>query len=446
MKRCHEIGALLIILTVAPVFAQVGGASGSTGDQMLMPAPVSGQAFATEVTSEERRNYLRAGVTFTGAYNDNAFLGASGQPESDVSYTIMPTISWDETNSRLHWLLSYAPGFTFYQRESSMNQTDQNAILSFEYRLSPHVTLSAQDRFQKSSNVFNQPDPTSTTVVSGGTQEPNFSIITPDADRLTNSGNLGINYQFARNAMIGANGNVSNLYFPNASEVPGLYNSDSEGGTVFLSLRASQKHYFGATYQYQRFLSYPFGTSAKTQTQGAMFFYSFSPTTRLSFSFFGGPQYSDSAPTAFPGELPTTEVRAWSPAAGASFNWRGKLSSFALSYSQIISGGAGLEGAVHMDSATASVRQRISKALSGSLSGGYTKNEVLAGSVPFVSNGHTIQGTASLQQQFGQNLSLALGYTRLYQSYPGVAVISTAPSTNREFISLSYQFLRPLGQ
>ena len=64
----------------------------------------------------------------------------------------------DETTSRLHFILTYAPGFTFYQRESSLNEADQNASINFQYRLSPHVTFSARDGFQKSSSVFNQPD------------------------------------------------------------------------------------------------------------------------------------------------------------------------------------------------------------------------------------------------------------------------------------------------
>ena len=36
-----------------------------------------------------------------------------------------------------------------------LNETDQNASIDFQYRLSPHVTLSAHETdFQKSSNVF----------------------------------------------------------------------------------------------------------------------------------------------------------------------------------------------------------------------------------------------------------------------------------------------------
>ena len=98
-------------------------------------------------------------MTFSSAYSDNV-LGATGSnsgPVSDVSYSVWPTLALDETTTRLHWTLNYAPGFTFYQRTSSRNEADQNASIDFQYRLSPHVTFSAHDGFQKSSSVFNQP-------------------------------------------------------------------------------------------------------------------------------------------------------------------------------------------------------------------------------------------------------------------------------------------------
>ena len=187
----------------------------------------------------------------------------------------------------MHAELTYAPGFTFYQRVSYRNEADQNASINFQYRLSPHVTFSAQDGFQKSSSVFNQPDLASAGSVSGGAQSPNFSVIAPIADRVSNSGNVGIAYQFARNTMMGASGTFSNLHYPNPAEVPGLYDSSSQGGSAFYSLRISKMHYIGATYQYQRLLSYPIGGLAETQTHAALAFYTVYPTTKLSLSFFG---------------------------------------------------------------------------------------------------------------------------------------------------------------
>jgi hypothetical protein len=206
-------------------------------------------------------------------------------------------------------------------------------------------------------------------------------------------------------------------------------------------------HYIGATYQYQRLLSYPIGGLAETQTHAALVFYTVYPTTKFSLSFFGGPQYSDTIqPPSPPLQPQSSEIRAWTPAAGVSMNWQGRLTSFSLSYSHVISSGGGLIGAVKMDSASVSFRQQITKTLNGSLSGSYVQNSLLGTSLAAMNNGHSVMGTASLQQLVGEHFSVQLGYSRIHQNYSGVTVLALAPNTNREFISVSYQFSRPLGR
>jgi hypothetical protein len=364
-----------------------------------------------------------------------------------MSYSVAPTLALDETMPRLHLVATYAPGFTFYQRESSLNEADQNASLNFQYRLSPHVTFTARDSFQKSSSVFNQPDLASAAAVSGGAQGANLSVIAPIADHLSNSGNVGIAYQFAANAMVGASGTFTNLHYPDPAQVPGLYDSASQGGSAFYSLRVSKMHYIGVTYQYQRLLSYPAPGTNETQTHALFLFYTLYATPRFSISVFGGPQYAEIGPqfsNTVP--IPSPASQSWNPAAGGSLSWQGRLSNVALSYSHTISSGGGLIGAVRMDSASASLRQQLARRLSASVAGGYAENEVLSATPLVGSNGHTLSGTASLQQQFGQHLNVQLGYTRLHQDYSAVAVLATTPNTNREFISISYQFSRPLGR
>lgn len=423
------------------------GETDSPGDRMLAPPPVSGRPYPIVLTSQERSNYLRGGIAFTSAYSDNAVGSVEGHPISDVSYSVAPFVALDTTTPREHLILTYAPGYTLYQRISARNEADQNAAIDFQCRLTPHVTFSAWDSFQKSSNVFNQPGPGSGAEVSGGAQSPNFSVIAPIADRLANSGNAGITYQFSLNSMIGASGTFSNLHYPNSAQVPGLYDSSSQAGAAFYALRVSKIHYFGATYQYQKLASYPTAGLSETQTHGVFLFYTIYPTSRFSVSLFGGPQYSDTIqPVPPPPQLQLPPARAWTPAAGGSLSWQGRLNSFAVSYSHIISGGAGLIGAVHMDSATASVHQQITKTFSAFVAGGYVQNDLLASLLPGATHGHSVSGTVSLQQQFGQHLNLQLGYMRLHQDYSNVSVLALTPNTNREFVSVSYQFARPLGR
>ena len=478
MKLFETISIGLVWLAAAPLWSQdqqrpvpSPAATGpmsdvstnEDADRMLTPPPVSGQSYPTSVASGERSNYLRGGLAFTSAYTDNAVGSVNGAPVSDVSYSVAPFLTLDETTPRLHFTLTYAPGFTFYQRESSRNEEDQYASINLQYRLSPHVTFSARDGFQKSSSVFNQPDLASFTAVSGSTQEGNFSVIAPIADQLSNSGNVGITYQFAANSMVGAGGTFTNLHYPNqATEVPGLFNSSSQGGLAFYSVRISKINNFGATYQYQRLASYPAPGTNVTQTHALLLFYTLYPTKRFSISVFGGPQYADVGPQfsntppppppactsngVLPGGCPTPAFRSWNPSAGGSLGWQGRLSSLAISYAHLISSGGGLIGAVKMDSVSVSIHQQLSRTLSASVGGGYAQNDVFTATPLIGGNGHTLSGTASLQQQVGQHLNLQLGYTRLHQDYSTVAVLAATPDTNREFVSISYQFSRPLGR
>ena len=440
------------LLMAVPAWSQVDTNSTapaspvSDSAPMLTPPSVSGQSYPTAPASEARSNYLRYGLTFTSAYSDNATESSSG-PVGEASYSLSPTIALDETTSTLHSVLSYSPGFTFYQKTSGLDASDQTVSIDEHYRVSPHVTLSGGDSFHKSSSVFNQPDQGSASV-SGGAQAPNLSVVAPIAELLSNTGNVGATYQFAANGMVGGNGTFTNLHYPNPAQVPGLSDSSSQGASAFSSLRISKMHYVGVNYQYQRLVSYPTEGLNETQTHAIFFFYTLYASTAFSLSFFGGPQHSDTVqPPLPPLNIQLPAARAWTPAAGGRLSWQGRLTSAAVSYKHIISGGGGLFGAVHLDSASASIQQQIARSLSGSIAASYAQNDVLGSPLSGgASNGHTVSGTASLQKQFGEHINLQFGYTRLHQSYSGVAVLSTNPDTNREFISVSYQFSRPLGR
>ena len=438
----------VILLAAAPLWAQVdasGAETAATGPgggegAMAIPAPVSEENYSMGFTSETRSNYLRGGLVFGSAYDDNVALGTTARPVSDVSYSVWPTISLDQTRSRLHWLLTYSPGYTFYQKTSSLNSENQNFAVDFRYRLSPHVTLSQRDSFQKTSNLLNQPNSDLTNQVSGGAFGPNNSLIAPIADVLTNNANATLTYQFSANGMIGVSGTFTNLHYPTQAQVPGLSDSSSRGGSAFYNRRLSKMHYIGASYQYQMFLANPMLGQSETQAHSVLLFYTlyFKPT--FSLSLFGGPQYSDTEQFG----VPTS--KAWSPAAGANLGWQGRLTSFAASYSRRINDGGGLSGAVHSNTADASLRRQLTRRLSASIGGNYANNRVLDALSQFNNNGHTVSGNASVQRQIGERLNLQLQYTRLHQSYNGIAALSSNPDRNRVAVNISYQISRPLGR
>ena len=296
------------------------------------------------------------------------------------------------------------------------------------------MTFSARDGFQKSSNVFNQPYLTSDGAVSGGTQVANFSVIAPIADLIRNSGDVSLTYQFSPNGMIGASGTFTTLRYPNPAQVPGLYDSSSQSGSAFYSRRISKMHYLGASYQYQRLVSYPTVGLNETQTHAVVLFYTLYANSRLSVSFFGGPQHSDTVCLA----------RCCSTARGEGVDangWRqselgGAFEQCRRELLHVISGGGGLFRAFTW---IARVRRCGNKlqALSGSVAGAYVQNNAVD-PFPRDHDGHSVSGTASVQQQFGEHVNLQLGYAT-HQSYSNVAVISLTQ------IRTGHSFLCPIN-
>ena len=440
----------LVSLAGMPVWAQADNsntvdteAARIGEDRMLTPPPVSGQAYPVALDADEHTNALRYGFIFSPAYSDNVLGLTTGHPVSDMSYSLWPTIGLDAATNRLHWDVAYAPGFTFYQRTSSRNEADQNANLSLQYRLSPHVTLSARDTFQRSSNVFNQPS-FGGQVFSGGVQGPNDSVIPPLADRLANYGNVGITYQYARNDMIGAAGSFSNLHYPDPSQVPGLFDSSSTAGSAFYTHRITQQDYVGVAYQYARLMSYPGGLDAETQTHSIFLFYTVYPNRRFSLSFFGGPQQYDTVQPDVPSlGYPALSLQRWSPAGGFSADWEGHFVSAALGYLHEVGESGGLVGATKADNASASIRLQLTRYLIASVTGSYANNQVIGFGEGL--NGHTASGVVGVTRQFGNHFAAQLGYMRVHQTYNAPAVAG-APDINREFVSFSYMFARPLGR
>lgn len=448
-KIFRRVSLSFALLSVgAPLWAQAGSSAnpgssgnGSAGDSpMVAPAPVSGEGYSLEFASETpRTNYLSGGVVLGAAY-DQGILSSTGSV-NDFDYSVAPTISFDQTRSRFRWDLSYSPGFTFYQKYSDLNQSSQNLGTKFSYRLSPHVTFSAQEAFSKTRGGYGEPCQSGGGVSCSSVTSPNTSIVAPTTDTISNNSTAQLTYQFSPGGMVGVTGNFSQLRYPNLSQVQGLNDSDAAGGSAYYTHRLSGKHYIGVTYQYQKYLTHP--DESATETQTVTLFYTFYLQQSLSFSVSGGPQYSDSS---VGGIVPLLPLRTWSPSGGVSVNWQGQHSSLAASYSRRVSDGGGLQGAVNYNGADASIRHQFSPTLSGTVSGDYSVNKVLDPQAQIGGlSGHSISGTVTLQRKLGEHFNATAGYLRLHQSYD-VTALSLTPTRDRVWLSIAYQFQRPLGR
>jgi len=408
---------------------------------MMTPPPVSGEAYPTLVGAETRTNYLTLGMIVNSAYDDNLLPGGSGKTVSDFTYSMWPTIMLNRTTPRQQESLTYNAGFTFYQPTSALNGVDQDANLNIQYRVSQHTTISLRDFFLQSSNVFSQSYPFFAGGVAGSAHPAPAALIIPFAAQISDAANGAISYQFGLNGMIGAGGSFSMLDFPKPSEAPGLYNSSASGASAFYSRRLSQMQYLGVVYQYSRSLAHPLNSQSETQTNAFLPFYTLYLNRTISLSLSGGPQHY----SADQSNLPASG--SWSPEVTASIGWQKNHVDLAGSYSRFVSGGGGLLGAFTSNLVNASVRWRMTRTLTLESAGLYTRltnaTPLLPASTP---GGRTTTGTISLQRAFGEHFSVLGGYDRLHEGYAGLTEISSAPDSDRVFVSITYQFTRPIGR
>jgi hypothetical protein len=445
----------LALLWVRPGWSQIGSipfevsTTSANESQMLTPPPVSTEGYPTTVGSQTRSNYLAVGLISNTAYDDNVQADVSSNSGGDVIYTISPTITLNRTSPRQQLTLSYSPGFTFYQHTSTLNAMDQSATVNFQYRLSQHTTINVSDSLQKSSNVFDQLYPVSGGAISGSSQTAPVAVDAPYADQLSNTANMAVSYQSSRNGMIGVSGIATELNYLNPSEASGFYNSKSLGGMDFYNQRLSSAQYVGVTYQYVRSESNSVTAQANPATyypdvQAHTFsaFYTIYLTPRmLSLSISGGPQYIDATQTLSPASS------SWTPSLTASIGWQRSHTNFAASYSRTITGGLGLSGAYESNSASASVSWQIARTWTIGSAGSYSNNKNVTSSV-LSSNlgGKTVSGTISVHHSISANLNMELGFSGLHQNYNNIAVLSSAPDSSREYISISYRLSRALGR
>lgn len=239
--------------------------------------------------------------------------------------------------------------------------------------------------------------------------------------------------------MLGASGTFNNLHYLDPSEVPGLYDSSSSGGAAFYSHRLSKRHYLGGHYQYSKTLAYPLNTVSTVQTNAIVLFYTLYVTPTFSISVSGGPQHYQLS------QFGLTPQRSWSPTVTTSVGWQGRHTNVSGSYSHTVFGGGGLVGVFKSDVFNTFGRWQFARYWNLGATGGYGNNRNVTPSA-FLSTegGHSIWVTATVNRQLTERLTVGAGYTRLQENY-GFIQSNHGANTDREFVTVSYHFQKPLG-
>ncbi|MGB6776103.1 MAG: hypothetical protein WBE45_17180 [Terriglobales bacterium] len=419
-----------------------GDAIDTSGDLPQIPALLGGTGISSAFASElERSNYLRGGLNVGAVYDSNALL--SSPAESNTGVSIFPNIKLEQSMSRMRYTLGYAGGLTVNENLASQNQQAQNVNFDSLFRLSPHVNLRIAENFFYTTGFF---DAGNGTEAVGGSGGPNASLITPLITQRSNVTTVETNYHFALNDLIGASGSFFDLHFGNLqSGSQPLTNTQTASGSVFWLHRIFRDDWGGITYHFDRITFDPGGGESQVHSFYAV--NTLNLSNRFTLTGFIGPQYSDNQGLApITGLL--TQSTDWSVAGGVDGGWKNLRTSVSAGYSRTISDGGGVLGAVWVQNVHGNFRRELVPGWTAALTASYGTNQSIT--VPFASSANSVNLTSAgiaLERNVRKSIGLRMGYTHDFQEQFGLSAptLTQDASRNRFFVTLSYQWAKPLG-
>jgi hypothetical protein len=417
----------------------------ASSDLPQIPALLGGRGSSLAFPSEsERSNYLRGGVNVGAAYDDNALLSTSNGA-GNTSYSVFPNVAIEQTLPRLRWSLGYAGGLTVNQRLSNNNQGSHDLNFESQFRLSPHVNLRIAEDFSLTSGVF---DGGTGAGVQPGAGGPNIGLITPLVSKRSSVTVVETNYHFALKDVVGASGSFYDLHYADPKGTQTLVDARTESGSAFWLHRFFRQDWAGLSYGFERFTFDPDG---ETRVHSFMVVDTLSFAGKFTISGFIGPQYSDNhgVVAAGAGAGQVSQFSDWSMAGGVDAGWQSKRTSLAVGYSKRVNDGGGILGAVRLQNVHANFRRELFPGWAAAFGVGYGGNKSLtvpfAGAAPLID---TTSVSASLERNIGKSLGLRMGYSRDFQNQSGSSdsTQNFDAQRNRFFVTLSYQWTKPLGR
>lgn len=453
----------LLVLTVLPglaLRAQQEGAEPDVHSALLVvpPAQLRGSIPQLLPTNAGTTQNEFLGGLVVGALFDDNIATSNHQPQSGYLYFVSPSMVLQQTRRRTTWDLNYTGGLTIAQHDPANNNGTQNTTsvaAQMHHLFGPHTLLELRQDFLMTNNPFGQADQGQTVSAVSGTGQLNSSAGVPIATRTSFVSSGALTYQFSRRSSLGINGSFSSLRFRDLPKLSGvdvnLIDGRTTTGRVFYVLDISRGQRIGAEYQVQdlRFG----GDAAHTLDQTVFLFDEIHLRSNMTLTLFGGPGYTHlhnnvlvPSSGGTPSVLPSLRDE-WSPSGGASYTWQGKRLAVRLTGSSLITDGGGALGTVRAFSGSGELREDLSKRWTGTLGYTYSDGRLIGGPI---NNGAsritTEQASVGVVHHLSQQISMTAEYAHLRQLGGGAVTPYSTGDHNRASVSMTYQFVRPLGR
>ncbi len=268
----------------------------------------------------------------------------------------------------------------------------------------------------------------------GSTFTPGQSILIGQGQSLANASDGELDVALTNRSSLTFVGGYSLLHYPDTNLLD-YHSAIFQGGYNY---QITARDTIAVLYQYDR-ISYS-DFDQLIDSHSAEVSYGRRVTGRLAFQVAAGPQITVArlainglpAVSASPGTGSTTQI-GWT--VNTSFSWQLKRGSLTAQYFHGISGGSGVLGGATDDTFTGSARRQLSRTISGSIDGGYSRIRgvplatVIPGSSPNQSYDYFFGG-ATLGHPINRALSLNLSYQLQYQTSNAAVCSGTICGSN----------------
>jgi hypothetical protein len=406
-------------LVLASVLLIAACGFGQTADPQSVPAgPVETENASTAPRYEEnvrplsgvqnydlgyradRFNLLTPSFAFSEAYGTNPGLsfGTNTEPVWASTTTVGGSLDMERGNARRLFTTSYQGSGQFSSYDSSLNThlhkfdvTQSVQSGRWDFLIGDAVTYQPNAYGASAPLIYagNQV-PTDSGFSPGVT--PNSTILTQQANQISNTAVGQLSYGLSRMSVLTANGSFGILRYLDGGFL------DSKQFTAGGGFdHKFGRNTVGVSYNYARFM-YD-GLAPDFDTNTVQLTYARRVVGRFTFAIGAGPMITKITT----GSVTDTQLDV---SARASFEYAGNRSRMGIGYTRGVTGGSGLTPGAVTDSITGSGERQLTRSVSWNFAGGFSRNSATLTATEF----NTVYVSTGIAHLVGRYVSISMGY------------------------------------
>ncbi len=413
-----------------------GGEPGSTEPPMVPDTrPLGGIQELSLGSSGEARSFLLPTFRVSQYVDSQPSLLGGGSVEAVTN--LAGSVELQRIWSRADLRLNYTGGGTLYAQRSDLNSDFHQGGIALSWRmrratftLTDDATYTPESSFGYGgiSGVGGLP-----TGGSSGPLLPGQSILTGRNRRISNTAAGQLQYTISGRSSIHFSGSYGILRFLGS----GLNDSDQYGFGFGFDRQLSAFDTLGVVYHAELY-RYS-GNSRNMDTHSVNLAYGRRITGKLALQLSGGPQIRMVEDPLFGSDT----AASWSVRAGLTYQVA--RTGLSLSYSRDTTAGAGVFAGASTHTVEGSLKRQLSRVWAGSLSGGFSRNETLAGFSLIERAVNTKYAAFSLSRPLGHQFSIFFSYNVQHQTTNVPLCLGCGTSYLRHVGGIGLQWrLRPI--